>query len=189
MGGGTQGMSLTSSSTQGVSPRVQAYFTIPSNVRRASDSYRISITESQVGTYRAVDRYSHAGGNLMVTMPDYYDATLRTTATPYQRPVFEFGDESVVSYGFGFTYLLAGGQTGSHLFDAMINPDWLPDEVEHSVEFPDFSALPGFNPAWFAPTTASLEIFGGVTKLTTDADGSETSVSQRMMTSTQLSSV
>ncbi len=181
MGGATQGLPLNAGTAEGTTTRIQPYHTVPASERRASDRYRFSISETLVGTYRSVDRYSQAGGDLVVTMPDYYAPLLGSTPTPYKRPRYVFEDEPVLHYAYGFSYLLAG-QEGSHFFRGVINPAWLPDEAQHSVEFPDFSSLAGFNPAWFAPSGAEVEFFGEVTKLTTSADGTETTVSKRSIT-------
>lgn len=164
------GLLLNSTDTTGTTTRVASFATLPEGLRRPTDRYLIVGHEMNSNDWRSASLSAYPTGNLSVALPPAFTTGFAPVTTPYLRPSFTFTPVTGASlYSFGSLYSPVRGQ--NHNFTINVDPAWLSGSGQTTLTFPDFSAVPGFQSAWVAPSNGSVSAKSAVYVKKSDSSG------------------
>jgi hypothetical protein len=150
MRGIDEGFPIEQGTTTGTSTRSRTFWTVPAGSMVAADRYSIRVQGLTGSNFRSFKRLSATGGTHNLTLLDLYGGTHSLeTITPYARPTVSSDKyPGATSYSWSWSFEAQRGEL--HRFDMEIEPSYLPTGTTYKMVFPDFSALTGYQSAWFA---------------------------------------
>lgn len=150
--------------TPGAGTRMLTYASIPTALQRSDDSYLFRVRETVGNFGRTLDLRVNLAANQSFALPANFPVSFSMETQPYMRAGMDFAAYAgATRYVLQWGYFVAGEQ---HAFEVLVDADSLPAAAMHSVVFPDFAAVPGFNASWVPPTGTSETINLGATAQT-----------------------
>jgi ZU5 domain len=164
------GLLLNTTDTTGTSTISASFATLPEGLRRSTDRYLLLAHEMTSSDWRRVSLSTYPTGNLSVALPPAFTTSFSPVTTPYLRPSFTFTPLTGAST-YSFSSVYSPVRNSEHAFTINVDPAWLSGTGTTTLTFPDFSAVPGFQSAWVAPSNASVSAKSAVYVKKSDASG------------------
>jgi hypothetical protein len=154
--GAKVGLPLRQSAT--ISPsgtiRSMTYASMPTALVRPSDAYLVKASESLTNSTRTLMQRFSSVGDRSIALPASLPAVFSTVKTPYYRPSAMIGDYAgATKYMFRWGSFPTAGV--ERVFETSVDPAWFGAAGSHTVTFPDFSGVAGFDPIWVLPSQAT----------------------------------
>jgi hypothetical protein len=164
------GLLLNTTGSTGTSTLSASFATLPEGLRRTTDRYLLLAHEMTTSDWRRASFSAYPTGNLSVALPPAFTTSFSPVNTPYLRPSFTFTPVTGASM-YSFSSVYSPVRASAHTFTIDVDPAWLSGTGATTLTFPDFSAVPGFQTAWVAPSAGSVSAKSAVYVKKSDASG------------------